>query len=106
MHSLLSKLFEKRGITDVKELDEEELKVFQSWDKILSKESLTIDDIKAFCQSQIETIENKWADLNLDQSKKAEMIPYHTVYKLLLNAIKSPQVIREQVEEQLNNLIK
>lgn len=103
--NILQKLLEKRGIKDLKELTEEETTQYKQWNEILSKEVLTIKDIETFCQSQVDVIEGKWSDLNLDQSKKAEFIPYHTVYKLLLNAINSPKVVREQLENQLNNLI-
>lgn len=103
--NILQKLLEKRGIKDIKELDDEERKQYKQWNEILSKETLTIKDIETFCQSQVDVIEGKWQDLNLDQRKKAEFIPYHTVYKLLLNAINSPKAVREQLEAQLNNLI-
>lgn len=106
MHSLLLKLFAKKGIKDLKELDEEEKATFDNWNKILSKDELTLEDVKVFCQSQIDIIENKWKDLNLENSKKAEMIPYHTVYKTIFQAINSPKNNREMLEQQLNELLK
>ena len=106
MHSLLLKLFAKKGIKDLKELDEEEKATFDNWNKILSKDELTLEDVKIFCQSQTDVIENKWKDLNLENSKKAEMIPYHTVYKTILQAISSTKVVREQLEKQLLELTK
>lgn len=105
MHKLLQKLFKKRGITDVNDLSEEEKGQFDDWQKILSKEELDISDIKKFCQGQVDLIEAKWTDYSLNNSKKAEMIPYHTVYRTLLTAIGSPQVVREQLERQLNKLV-
>lgn len=105
MHSILSKLFAKKGIADVKELDPEEKATFEAWDKVLSKEELTISDIKEFCQSQCDVIEGKWKSYDIKNSKKAEMIPYHTVYKTILTAIGSPRAAREQLEAQLNQLL-
>lgn len=105
MYNLLSKLFAKRGIKDVKELSEEERKNFDEWQKILSKEELTIEDIKNFCQSQIEIIEGKWRDLTIEHYKKSEWIPYHTIYKTLLMAMESPRLARENLEKVLNDLI-
>ena len=95
----------KRGIKDPEELDADEKKQFQEWESILSKDALTTEDIKTFCQSQIDVIEGKWKDLNLEQSKKAEFIPYHTVYKTLLQAIDAPRQAREALEQHLNQLI-
>lgn len=105
MHSLIYKLLHKRGIETIDELSQEEKSTFDTWQKILTKDELTIEDIKKFCESQIDIIENKWKDLNLENSKKAELIPYHTVYKTLLAAIDSPKSARSQLEIQLNQLI-
>lgn len=114
MHGLLAKLLKKRGIKSFSELDDSpmpdnsptEKQKWDEWEKILSKEELTLEDVKQFCRSQIDVIEGKWKDLNTDQSKKAEFIPYHTVYKTLLQAIDSPRSSRESLEQQLNQLLK
>jgi len=105
MHNLLNKLFEKRGITDVNSLDKEEREVFESYNKVLSQEPFGVDNIKAFCESQISIIEGKWASLELENAKKSELIPYHTVYKILLHVIESPNKAKEQMEKHLELLI-
>lgn len=104
--TILDKLLRHRGIKDVTELDKEEKDQFVVWQAVLSKGELTIEDIKKFCQAQITLIEAKWSNLEISQEKKAEFIPYHTVYKLLLGAIDSPKQAREALEAQLNQLIK
>lgn len=106
MHNLLNKLFAKRGIKDPRELSPEETATFENWDKILSKEELTLEDVKQFCKTQVLVIEGKWADYSTDNAKKAELLPYYTVYKTLLNAIESPKVGREALEKQLIEMIK
>jgi hypothetical protein len=106
MKNILSKLFEKRGIKDEKELTQEEQATVDSWKKILSKEELSLADIKEFCQSQCEIIEARWRDYDIDTSKKANLIPFHTIYKTLLVAIDSPKVAREALEQQLIELTK
>ena len=104
MLGILHKLLQKRGIESLDQLTTEEKKDFDTWEKILSKEELTVEDIKRFCSTQCEIIETKWQDYSVEQSKKAELIPYHTVYKTLLAAIDSPKAAREQLEQQLNQL--
>lgn len=106
MHNILSQLLAKRGIKDVTELSVEEKVQFENWHKILSKDDLTLEDIKNFCQSQVDVIEGKWKDLDVKQSKKAEWIPYHVVYKTFLLVIEGPKVARENLEKQLQDLIK
>ena len=106
MHQLLHKLFAKLEIKDATQLSPDDKVTFSQWNAILSKQELTIGDIKEFCRIQIEVIEGKWRDLNLEQSKKAELIPYHTVYKALFTTIDSPIAAREAIERQLNQLLK
>jgi hypothetical protein len=105
MHQLLSRLLQKRGIKDPQELTTEEKVDFEKWQLVLNKEELTTEDIKIFCQMQIGKIEARWADLGTENAKKAELIPFHTCYKLLLSAISSPKSAREAVEQQLNQLL-
>lgn len=105
MHNLLSKYLEKLKIKSVTELEPEEQKVYEEWEKVLTKEELSIKDFKQFCEAQVGAIEAKWKDLTVDNSKKAELIPYHTVYKMLLGVMASPQHAREALEVQLQQLI-
>ena len=105
-HPLIDKLFNRRGIKDINDLQPEEKATYENWEKILSKEELTMADLKEFCKTQIAVIEGKWSDYAVDNAKKAEMIPYHTVYKTLLLAIDSPRSAREAMEIQLQQLIK
>lgn len=105
LHSLIQKLLHKRGINSYDELDVEEKQTFDTWQAVLSKEQLTTEDIKQFCQSQVSVIEGKWKDLSLENAKKAELIPYHSVYKSLLTAIDAPKAAREAIEQQLLQLV-
>lgn len=106
MHGLLARLLQRKGINSLEELDKEEKITFDNYQKILSKKELTIEDLKLFLESQVGVIEGKWKDLNLEQSKKAEMIPYHTTYKTILQAIGSPQSEREALEQFLLSQLK
>ena len=103
--NILEKLLFKRGIKSVDELSGEEKKTFENWRKILSKDQLTLEDIKMFCQTQINVIETRWKDYGTEQNKKAELIPYHTIYRTLLQVIESPQKERSQLEIQLEQML-
>lgn len=104
MLDILNQLLQKRGVT-YDELREDEKVQFGQWKLVLTKDELTTQDIKNFCQQQVDIIEAKWSDLNLEQTKKAEMIPYHTVYNLLLKVIDSPKEAKEALEKNLRQLI-
>lgn len=102
---LLNKLFEKKGIKNEAELTNEEKITYDNYRRILNKEVLEVADIQHFLESQIDLIETKWRSYESKLSDKAELIPYHTVYKSLLQAIRSPMAEREALEVFLNQQI-
>ena len=104
MLDILNKLLQKRGVK-FDELDQEEKKQFDDWKLVLTKDELSTQDIKNFCQQQVDVINGKWQDLNTEQSKKAELIPYFTVYSLLLKVLDSPKEAREALEKNLRQLL-
>jgi len=99
---ILQDIFRKRGIKDITELDKEEQETFEKYEAILSKPDLTLEDVKHFIENQIGIIEAKWKDY--DRQNKADLIPYHTVYRALLDVINSNQVERVQLEKYLKQL--
>lgn len=101
MNSLLAKLLRKRGIETVEELSHEERATFDKYEKVLNKRELTVADLRQFIQARIDHIEMKWKDMNIDAGKKAELVPYFTVYKTLLQAIDAPMSEREALEQVL-----
>lgn len=103
--SILPNFLKKRGVNSPSELTKEERVIYEEYQSILSKEELTTGDIRNFCKSQIEVIEGKWSDLNVSQERKSELLPYHTVYRLLLTAIDAPKSAKESLEKHLNQLI-
>jgi len=114
MHKLLEKWLNKQGVKSPDELDNTpmpdgsptELETFNEYRRGLAKQDLTLEDLKNFCLSQVSVIEYKWADYDLDARKKAEFIPYHTVYKILISVIDGPVANREAMEVQLEKLTK
>lgn len=113
MTDLFQKIFQKLGVRGAHELDNTpnpdgsptELESFERMKAVLDKEELTIEDFKNFLEGQIGVIESRWRDLTIENSKKAELIPYHTTYKILLSAINAPRVERTRLEEHLNKII-
>ena len=80
---------------------------FDEWNRILStNEHVTIEDVKKFCQFQVEAIEGKWKDYSLKEKDKAQFIPYHTIYKTLLSVMNSPKAEREMLEQHLQQLLR
>ncbi len=105
MHSLLVRLLDKRGLKSKDELDADERKDFDQWSLVLSREEMTIEDVKNFLTQQIELIEMKWRDHEVDTQKKNDLLPYHTAYKALYGAINGPARERSAMEVNLLNII-
>lgn len=100
--SILTEIFKKKGIETIEELEPDERETYQNYQKILSKDSLTLEDIEKFISDQIRIIEGKWRDYTFKDA--SSLIPYHTIYCVLRDVIKSPQVEREQLEKYLRQL--
>lgn len=113
MRDLLFKYLSSKGIKSPTELDKTpttdgsptEFETYKNYEKTLSKDELSIGDIKKFLTMQIGIIEARWKDFSTSAEKKAELIPYHTVYKTLEQAISAPKAEREQLEAHLNKLL-
>jgi hypothetical protein len=99
---IISKILEKRGISDVKELSDEERNTFEKWKVVLGGENVTIDSIKEFCRSQISIIESKCDGITGLTIMQQACIH---VYINLLKAIEAPEKERESLERYLNQLI-
>ena len=87
-------------------MSQEERAVFDNYKKVLDGgDELTAKQIKEFCQQQIQLIEAKWRKFDTREFDKGLLIPYHTVYKVIIQAIEAPAVERENLEKYLNQLI-
>lgn len=103
--NILEKYLNWAGVSKPEELTPEEKKTFDTWQLVMNKEELTMDDLKQFIQGQVDVIETRWKDLTVNNESKAQLIPYHTTYKTLLMAISAPKSMREALEIQLNQKI-
>lgn len=88
----------KKGVEREEDLTPEEKIVFQKYQLILSGELVTVDTLKAFCQSQIRIIES--ACNGKDPLTAIQQAGLH-VYLTLLKAIDAPQAERESLERML-----
>ena len=103
MHSLLAKLLQKKNIESLDELTPDEKAIYDGYEGVLTKEELTIDDLRVFLTQQIEIIEGKWSSYETDA--KEDLIPYHTCYKTLLRLLSSPKLERQRLEDYLTGLL-
>ena len=105
MHPLLQKWLNRLGINSVDELNEQEKVKFDEWRRIFTTEQVSVDQISAFCTGQISVIEQRWADMTLDNDSKAQLIALHTAYKSILGIISSPLIEKERLERHLSQFL-
>ena len=104
--SILSKFLNKSGVDNEDQLTKEERTVYDNYKRVLdAPEKLTIEVLKEFCEQQVSLIENKWRATD-GEEKKAGLIPYHTVYKVIIQAIDAPMQERSNLEAYLNQITK
>lgn len=99
---VLNKLLDKRGIEKLEDLQPEEKATFEKWKLVLSGETVTVDTIKEFCQSQIRIIEDKCDGITPLTTLQQACIH---VYRSLLRAIEAPEAERESLEKYLTQLV-
>jgi hypothetical protein len=105
MHSLLSKLLQKREIKHVDDLDKEEKGQFIKWQTILTGEQVTVDKIGLFIKAQIISIESQMKNLDNTPQKNERLILLFSVYKAIGEALKAPEKEREVLENYLRSLL-
>lgn len=106
MDKKIAKVLEKKGIKDLNELTPEEKAKFDEWQAILSEGEVTVEKIAQFCKRQLGLIDLRWRSLDIDEVKKAQLIPYRVVYSVILEAISAPRAERESLERHLDSLLK
>lgn len=96
MHHLIENLFKKRGIESVDELQADEKAVFDRYAKVLSNETVTIEQMTEFIKVQKGLVEQKFGlDNKPEKAKNLELL--FTVYSKLLNMIEGPKAERESL---------
>lgn len=102
MSNILEKLLKKRGIEGIEKLNDDELEQYKGWQKVLSKEKLTVEDIREFCQAQVDMIKARWRKL---EPQDERLVVMFTIYSTLIEVIDSPRAEREKLESYLNQLL-
>lgn len=101
---ILQKLLNKRGINKIEDLSSEEQLTYRNWERTLTGETVTIESLKEFCNSQIRLIENKFASKGENGDDNYLKACLH-VYLNLKKAMEAPEAERASLEQHLTQLI-
>lgn len=106
MHKKLAEYLDQQGIKDLQSLSPEEKATYDQYQAILSDGEVTVEKVLEFCKRQMAIIEMRWRDFEVDEGKKAQLIPYRVVYSCIAEAITAPRAERALLERKLDSLIK
>lgn len=108
--SILDKWLEKSGFKSSDELRTEringlpsERETYEQYRKLLVGSTVTIESLKAFCESQIAIIETKVAN-GIDRPTDIQLASLH-VYLNIKKAIDAPEAERAALEQHLTEII-
>lgn len=105
MHQAIEKLLQKRGIKSVEELSPEEKAQFDSWQKTLTTEKVTLPSLATFLNVQKSIIETQFGDINNTDQKNSRLTLQHAIYSKLIRYLESEKVEREALEKYLVELV-
>ena len=106
MFPLLRKILEKRGLKDITELDASEKETFDKWQKILTEEEISVENIKEFCEIQKKSIEAQYTNPDNTDKKDIYLKAALSIYTGIINLIGSKKVAREHLVKYLEQLLK
>lgn len=103
--SLIDKLLSFRKIDKVEDLAPEEQAQISNWKRVLNGETLTVDKIKEFCETQVKIIEDNFSKKASVYSEDVFQKACLHVYLNILKAIEAPEAERAALEQYLTSLI-
>lgn len=105
MHQAIEKLLQKRGIKSIEELTSEEKMQFDEWQKVLTKEKVTIPSLAVFLNVQKSIIETQFGDIANSLEKNSRLVLQHAIYSKLIRFIDSEKIEKEALEKYLTDLV-
>ena len=105
MHTLLTKLLEKRNIKTTKELEVEEKADFDRWDSILQRPDISKEDVEALCEFEIGEMEKELSNLSNTHRKNERLVILLTVWRKIQRLMEGNRAEREALEEYIQKLL-
>ena len=93
------------GIFKEEDASIEEKAIIDKYKAVLTGKTISVESLKAFCQSQIRIIEEKFASGDNSLDKDSYLKASLHVYLNLLKAIDAPEQEREALERHLTQLV-
>lgn len=103
---MFEKIFEKLKIKNYLDLNNEEKKTFEEWQKVLNKNEISIKELKEFITSQIDIVTNQLLTYKNSSQKDLYLKMMLRNYRMILAFIQSPQKAKEYLEKYITTNFK
>ena len=105
--SLLDTFLKKiTGTSNIKELTAEEQETAKLWEQALSGKPITIDELRKFLETQVETTDVEWSKWDNSPTKDLFLKVYIRFCRLLLSYIERPEKVKKFKEKEIEERIK
>jgi hypothetical protein len=104
MHTKLLEVLAKQGLKE-EQLSPEEKVTFDNWNRVLSNEKITLENVRDFCNQQKTIIESMFGTLDNSSQKNDRLVLMHSIYSKIARVTVADHTERLAVEAQLNLLI-
>lgn len=103
--TLITKLFEKKGIKTIADLKPDERAEYDRWQVIMDGAEITVQKIKAFCKAQVTILQEQFSSPENSDKKDAYLKASLHIYTTLLKVIEAPEKEKADLERHLVGLI-
>jgi len=106
VHSLLERLLKKRGVAEVKDLDNAERAWFDEKERILSGGELTVERVADFCRRELALIDHELhTNPDLSEKKDTYLKAGGHILSKLLGLIEGKDRERAEIEKEIRELL-
>jgi len=106
MHPLIMRFFKKKGIDGSDQLTPEEMRIYDQWNEILTKEAITIEELGKFVGDEIQRLTDKLTNPDISDKRDIFLKARIADYKAIQKIIQRPSTAKNELENYLRKLIK
>jgi len=101
---MIEEILKKFGVKSYGDLTEEERVVFDKWMGVLSKQELTINDVRGYIQSVRDVVEDKLTETTHNKEEDIFLKARLKNYRLLDAFLLSPEKAKEEVNKHISSI--
>ena len=100
------RFFKKKGIDGSDQLTPEEMRIYDQWNEILTKEAITIEELGKFIENEIQRLTDKLTNPDISDKRDIFLKAKISTFKSIQKIIQRPSTGKAELEQYLRKLIK